>query len=180
MTFLYFAYGSNMLQARLRARCPSARLIDRATAIGFDFEFSKRSIDGSGKATLIPTRGVLCPGVIFEISRSEIDQLDRAEGAGAGYERYDDFVAEFAGTGEQVAVLTYLANAPDHRLKPFDWYLALVIAGALKNGLCDEHVVRLRLVEYLVDNQLDRRNRVEAVNALTDEGFADYAGLLMP
>lgn len=34
MTFLYFAYGSNMLPARLQARCGSARVIGAATAAG--------------------------------------------------------------------------------------------------------------------------------------------------
>lgn len=33
MTFLYFAYGSNMLSARLKARCPSAKVIGKATGI---------------------------------------------------------------------------------------------------------------------------------------------------
>ena len=52
MTFLYFSYGSNMLTERLRARCPSANCIGIATATGYALEFSKSSVDGSGKATL--------------------------------------------------------------------------------------------------------------------------------
>ena len=44
---LYFAYGSNMLTARLHKRCPSARILGTAVAPGLVLRFWKRSKDGS-------------------------------------------------------------------------------------------------------------------------------------
>ena len=55
-TFHYFAYGSNMLTARLKARCSGAELVGRAFADGWGIEFSKPGEDGSGKATLGSTK----------------------------------------------------------------------------------------------------------------------------
>ncbi len=178
MTFLYFAYGSNMLPARLKARCASARVIGAASAPGFDLEFSKPSKDGSGKATLVTAADIATPGVLFEIAKADLDPLDRAEGAGFGYDRADDFTAEITGTGERITATTYIASMTDRQLKPFDWYLALVIAGAQHHALGDEHMERLRLIEHLIDEDHSRKTRAEALTALLAHGFDDHNVLL--
>ncbi|MEZ0018208.1 gamma-glutamylcyclotransferase family protein [Sinorhizobium fredii] len=177
MTFLYFAYGSNMLPARLKARCASARVIGPATAKGFRLDFSKRSTDGSGKATLIVHEGA-APGVLFEIAKSDLAPLDRAEGAGKGYDRVDGFRVVNAVTREPITATTYLASAPEADLKPFDWYLALVIAGAHHHALGDQHLAELRLIEWLNDDDFRRKSRIEALQALTAHGFDDHYVLL--
>lgn len=177
MTFLYFAYGSNMLPARLRARCPSARIAGTGAAVGFDLAFSKASKDGSGKATLTAAADAVTPGVLFEIASAELQALDRAEGVGSGYERLDDFTVTNGATGASVSVATYRATATDHALLPYDWYLALVIAGARCHGLGAGHIERLLQTRYLVDPDGDRAGRRDAVNALLSEGFDDYRSL---
>jgi hypothetical protein len=176
MTFLYFAYGSNMLPARLRARCPSARLIGRANAMGFDLEFSKRSQDGSGKASLTQVDNATTHGVLFEIDATELGALDRAEGA--GYGRVDDFEVDLVGTGERVSATAYIASVVDPQLKPYDWYLALVIAGAHHHEFAPEYIKKLRLVEYLEDSDHQRKSRRGALDALLGHGFDSYQSLL--
>ncbi len=179
MTFLYFAYGSNMLPARLRARCPSAHVIGAATAAGYDVEFSKRSVDGSGKATLVEAAGTATPGVLFEIGKTDLIALDRAEGASGkvpGYERIEDFSVSVA--DEPITATTYIASRTERELKPFDWYLALVIAGVRHHALGDEHMQRLRLIEHLIDDVHGRKSRAEALEALLFHGFADHHVLL--
>lgn len=178
MTFLYFAYGSNMLTARLRARCPSARIAGTGNAVGSDLAFSKASKDGSGKATLITSADAVTPGVIFEIASAELRALDRAEGLGVGYERLDDFIIRNVATGASVSVTTYRATVTDDALIPYDWYLALVIAGARRAGLADGHIERLLQIPHLVDPDPGRAARRDAVHALLSEGFDDYQGLL--
>lgn len=175
MTFLYFAYGSNMLPARLQTRCTSARVIGTAMATGYDLEFSKLSNDGSGKATLVAAANVSTPGILFEIDKCDRTELDRAEGP--GYERMDDFSAE-TGTGKRITATTYIASTTHRQLKPFDWYLALVIAGAQHHALGDEHMERLRLIEHLIDEDHSRKTRAEALTALLAHGFDDHNVLL--
>ena len=83
MTFLCFAYGSNMLPARLLGRCPSGKLVGTGVARAWSLAFSKASKDGSGKATLVTAPNSAVPGVIFEIDLAEREQLDRHEALAA-------------------------------------------------------------------------------------------------
>lgn len=180
MSFLYFAYGSNMLAARLSHRCPSASVIGPVSALGHKLAFEKASNDGSGKAMLAAAAdGALhVPGVLFEISLADRPALDEAEGVGFGYERTDSFAVTTGRDGKTVKATTYLATAVDPRLKPDDWYLALVIAGAHQHNLGAEHVRALRRTEYVIDDQPTRMARAIALRALQSSGHPDYRLLL--
>ena len=69
-TFLYFAYGANMLFRRLHAsdRAPSAVAIDIGFVRGRRFSFGKVSRDGSGKCDLEATGNLKdrAYGVLFK------------------------------------------------------------------------------------------------------------------
>lgn len=178
MSFLYFAYGSNMLPARLTARCPSAHVVGSATTQGFDLEFSKPSKDGSGKATLVSSVGLVTPGAVFEINRNELDALDRAEGAGYGYDRVEELTVELNQGGESITATTYIADLTDQLIKPFDWYLALVIAGAHHHAFDDPIIDKLRLVQHIIDDNHNRKSRSEALSALSSHAYHDHSALL--
>lgn len=180
MSFLYFAYGSNMLPARLIARCESAEVIGTAVAKNHRLEFSKPSKDESGKATLIQagSEPVQTPGIVFEIAKTDLTNLDRAEGAGHGYEREENFQVSTVATAETLTVTTYLASKTNNELKPFDWYLALVLAGARLHELDAEHQRRLSEVSYDIDTNHTRVSRIEALEALSEHSFHDHHDLL--
>src|SRR4051812_8017072 len=86
-TFLYCAYGSNMLSRRLRTRTPSAIANGVGYLSGWRLTFDKVSTDGSGKCDIEPTPHPTdwVYGVVFEISCGEKAALDTAEGLGKGY-----------------------------------------------------------------------------------------------
>lgn len=178
LTFRYFAYGSNMLPARLSGRCRSARLVGTGIAVNFALEFSKVSNDGSGKATLVDAPGSNVPGAIFEIDASELEGLDQFEGLGLGYRRDDAFMIEAANLGGALLTSTYLATSLNTQLKPFDWYLATVIAGAEHHRVDAEHIAALRDASYIDDANLDRKARVAAIKAMRDHGIDNYRTLL--
>lgn len=171
-----------MLPARLQDRCNSAHVIGIASASGYTLEFSKPSIDNSGKATLITAtdQALHTPGVVFEIDGTDRDALDNFEGAGkgGGYDRYDEFAIHLTDTGEQITASTYLATETKPHLRPYDWYLALVIAGAHHHKLDADHARSLRMIEYLIDTKIDRRTRTAALQALAKHGFDDHKALL--
>jgi AIG2-like family len=147
-TFLYFGYGSNMLTARLRERCRSANPICVAFAEGHRLVFSKPGADRSGKGHLERVgKRARQPGVLFEIDIRERDGLDKAEGVGFGYNRRDDFLVRRADTREIVPSSVYLATVPDPGLVPYDWYLALIVAGAREHRF-DRRRVR-QLLSFL-------------------------------
>ena len=181
MTFDYFAYGSNMLTARLRKRCIFPYKVERAYAADRIIEFSKRSTkDCSGKATLRQQVGHSIPGVIFRIPISDCKLLDRYEGAGKGrgYFRCDKFPVHLTRNDDIVYARTYLASYPEPGIKPYDWYLALVIAGVLEHDLGAEYHSMLQCVPYETDTKCDRKERCKAVEVLTVAGFPEYRDLL--
>ena len=174
-TFLYFAYGSNMLRERLVARCPSARVMGAAALIGaFELVFNKQSVDGSGKAALVLT-GARSPraytyGVVYEIDQSERLQLDRVEAD--GYQPGHAAVWDTQAQKEHVA-LTYFArpDAIKPGLHPYDWYLALMRAGAHQNQLPADYTERLSRLTHVPDPVVQRDRRVQALACLEAAGF---------
>ncbi len=68
---LYFAYGSNMTSARLRARIPSARSVGAARIDGRRLVCNKRGRDGSGKANLCASPGGEAWGVVYEVDAAD-------------------------------------------------------------------------------------------------------------
>jgi gamma-glutamylcyclotransferase len=173
LTFTYFAYGSNMLRERLSARCPSAKVLGRATATGYSLQFCKQSADGSGKATLVQStkKDAIVHGVLFEIATAERADLDAAEGLGKGYARDDDFRVR-SEDGNEVRATTYIGTRLDRSLMPYDWYRALVIAGARQHELPAEWVTAIEKVAAVRDPKPDRPARLNALAVLENAGFA--------
>lgn len=167
---LYFAYGSNMLTERLTARCPSARPMGVAHAPNHALEFSKKGKDASGKATLVHRQNAHQHGVIFQINTEELSILDAIEGVGVGYERIENFSVVSASNGEILLANTYLATSPKSGLKPFDWYLALVIAGAKQHNLPAQQTNKFNQTPYLIDPKTNRQGRLDALEALQTSG----------
>ncbi len=168
-TFLYFAYGSNMLTRRLRApkRAPSARVEGTGYVTGHRFTFDKVSTDKqgrrSGKCDMEATgdRADLVHGVLFSIDRTDEKRLDRAEGLDHGY-RKDDKVDVVTTDGTKTAV-AYIATEKDQSVRPYDWYKAFVIEGAVEHGLPDDYIEALRAVESEHDPDPVRRAENEAL-----------------
>lgn len=174
---LYFAYGSNLLVERLAARCPSARISSLASALSWSIGFSKPSADGSGKATIFKREGSTLPGILFDIEDSDLPALDAAEERGVGYDAIEDFaVVDAAGATRRA--LTYVAIAPDPALKPYDWYLALVLAGATRAGFDAGYRRQLRGQAFHRDPAADRPGRRTALSALRAAGYGGPDDLL--
>lgn len=167
---LYFAYGSNMLSARLRERCPSASPLGRASAPGYRLTFDKLGRDGSGKATIVPgDPDRRLNGVLYHISRTELPALDDAEW---GYIRRDDFSVVASEGLAALEAITYIAPPKICRegLFPFDWYLELIRAGHREHGGSDEQVGSLSDIPVIEDDDRDRSARMFSLCAKRDKG----------
>jgi gamma-glutamylcyclotransferase len=165
-TFTYLAYGSNMLTGRLRARCPSAAPIGAGSLHGYALAFCKRSVDFSGKASLVSAPGAVVHGVLFAIDLAERHRLDQAEGP--GYRRVEGMRVLVAGSGKPVTACAYVVTeeATDHALLPYDWYRALILAGAAQHGLPPDYVGFLSGHGFRTDCELERPSRLEALRVL--------------
>lgn len=166
MTYKYFAYGSNMLTRRLTAadRAPSARPIGIGYVEGRRLTFDKASEDGSGKcdaeATGKPTDRVY--GVMFEIAVTDKAALDKAESLGTGYR--EEYAEVVTGT-ENRKLQTYIAINKGTGLRPYHWYKAIVVAGAVEHGLPNNYVEWLKAIESIEDPNAERRSKHEALLA---------------
>ena len=177
-TCLYFAYGSNLLTTRLLARCPSAIVKGVAIASDWEVRFTKPGADGSGKAGLFPEAGAEQSGVIYEMALDEMPILDKYEGLGIGYTRDDSFQVQIVSSGATVLSTTYLPIRYNNALLPFDWYLALCVAGALEHGLDDHIIETFRSSPHQHDEDEDRKARLEGIAALKAAGHHDWRELL--
>jgi gamma-glutamylcyclotransferase len=147
---VYFAYGSNMLTARLRSRVPSATPIGIGQLTGHVLAWDKRSrLDGSGKcdAEVTGREDDVIWGVLFEVAHDE-PALDEAEGLGTGCVEKLVRIRTQAG---MVDAVTYCATDKDRSLRPYHWYKALVIAGAREHGLPANYRRDLERVETVSD-----------------------------
>lgn len=176
-TRLYFAYGSNLLTHRLAARCPSARPLGMAALPGHHVAFAKKStVDGSGKATILPRDKSCAHGVVFELAQADLDTLDVIEGVGHGYNRLDRIDVLLG--SETLSASTYIASAPTGPIRPLDWYLALILAGAREHAL-PSHVLEQFLAQpFTPDAEFHRPGRLAAVSALEAAGHVDWLSLL--
>ncbi len=157
----YLAYGSNLLPARLTARCRTARLLDTIGLPGWRLAFHKRGSDGSGKCDLVANPGGCAYGALFELSSLERSILDRIEGVGHGYE-----VRELPLPGFE-RVFTYLAEPRyiDPELSPFDWYHRFVLEGARHQRFPKPYLEAIAAVPFGVDPDPARQAAATAVMA---------------
>jgi cation transport regulator ChaC len=117
-----------MLSGRLRYRVPSCAFRGVAKVSGFMLSFCKRSVDGSGKCSIVPSVDGTVFGVVYDIPVDQKPRLDRAEGLGNGYNERKLQAVWL--DGNAVEVLTYIVDdsAIDVSVVPYSWYKELVLA----------------------------------------------------
>ncbi|MCG8455502.1 MAG: gamma-glutamylcyclotransferase [Holophagales bacterium] len=166
----YFAYGSNMAAARLRARVGAIRRVGVFALQGHDLRFHKAGSDGSGKCdafyTGAPTHRV--EGLVFELTQPGLHLLDSFEGLGRGYDRARMRVE--SARGRQIEAFVYLATELDTDLLPYAWYRHHVLVGAYAAGLRREYVERIERVETKPDPDRDRARREFAIHTAESVG----------
>ena len=119
---------------------------------------SKVSKDGSGKCDAEATGDSedRVYGVLYSVPESEKRDLDRAEGLGSGYEEEE---IEVHAAGKVVKAFIYRATSKDAKLRPYHWYKAYVVAGAVEHGLPLGYIELLRAFESVQDPDSSRRRR---------------------
>jgi gamma-glutamylcyclotransferase len=164
----YFAYGSNMLTERLRARVGGAVALSEVCVCGYRLRFHKRSDDGSGKCNIMETGSQKdrVYGVIYAIPKEQLPKLDEAEGFRKGY---DHKCIPLPDSSKETA-LAYVAeiNYVSERLLPYKWYWELVVAGAEQHGLPVNYIEELRKQGWKEDPKPNRSSKLEAEKLLLD------------
>ena len=148
---LYFAYGSNLNEQRVKAanRCPNARFIFKAILPGHRLVFTRNGDAGNCAADAIPDPSSLVWGVVYDITDSDRRQLDAHEGVAIRAYRPKEVMVHPQGDIEQrVVVLTYRASdAADALEAPSRECLDHLLSGARRWGLPDDYIAQLERLD---------------------------------
>ena len=102
----YFAYGSNMDAAAMRARCPKSRPLGRARLARHRF-----ALMADGYATVVRDPNSEAHGVLYDLALSDVPALDRYEGVARGlYSKATQ--PALRADGRPVRALVYIGAAP--------------------------------------------------------------------
>jgi gamma-glutamylcyclotransferase (GGCT)/AIG2-like uncharacterized protein YtfP len=119
---LYFAYGSNMSRAPMRARCPSAGEVGIATLDGY-----RLIVTSDGYASVVPQPGGVVHGLVWRLGPGDIAALNAYESLDTGLYRIVTLPVSL-GAGK-VSAMVYVARSHTPGL-PRPGYLEAVIAAA--------------------------------------------------
>ena len=132
MTKLYCAYGSNLNQKQMTARCPGAKLVGVGKIFGYELVF--RGFSDSAYATIVAKEGSFVPAALYELSEEEKDEksLDAYEGFPYQYGKRDITVE----IGDQtVSAMIYVMNSNKRAGLPSQRYFARIWDGYNDLGL---------------------------------------------
>lgn len=150
------SYGSNMLFDRIYERITSVQVAGAHRLKGYRLAFNKQSADGSTKANIVATEDLndCVHGVVHKIHHKDVLVL-------SGYEKgYDLEHVDVSTNAYNNKLYAYVAtNAFIAQGKPYDWYLNLVIAGAMENQLPAVYVNQLKTISHKKDENTDRSKK---------------------
>ncbi|WP_417331143.1 gamma-glutamylcyclotransferase family protein [Halomonas cupida] len=154
----YFAYGSNMNEARVEARIGAVRRVMPGVLEGFRLSFNKASrVAGISHANVVSCAASRVEGALFELA--EVDQIlamDPFEGYPSEYQRHWLPIRVEHGV---VEAWVYIAG-PDRTaeaLKPAREYLNHLLAGeAFLSPDYHRQLAAVEVVEGLDDDTLAR------------------------
>jgi gamma-glutamylcyclotransferase len=141
-TAWYFAYGTNMSRAQMRARAGEILEEGPGRLENYELLFNKKVRGGTATANIHPAPGRAVEGVLYKINESAFRNLDRFEGAPQHYRRIEVNVLE--GTGQACAAQVYIATKVEKGLRPAAHYLKTILDGAVEHNLPADYVERIK------------------------------------
>jgi hypothetical protein len=155
MTVVYFAFGSNMDPAQIRARCPSHRVLGVAYLQDHALCFPRRSpMRGCATAGLVTAEGDGVWGVLCALDETEMDALHEAEGYVPDRPDHENRhllvgaeVRHGGPGGDVVTAFLYRAQPDGSSVLPSEDYIRHLISGAEHHGLPVAYIRALRSIE---------------------------------
>ncbi len=121
----YIAYGSNLSVGQMARRCPDAKIIGTAVVEGYALLFK-------GCATIEPQEGKRVPVLVWEISSSDEESLDRYEGYPSLYYKKEMTLnVRMMGTGEEkeLTAMVYIMDERRRLAVPTGYYYKVLADG---------------------------------------------------
>ncbi|XP_068590655.1 gamma-glutamylcyclotransferase isoform X1 [Cebidichthys violaceus] len=149
LTFLYFAYGSNLLKERLQLKNPSAKVHCVASLKDYRLVFGNYKGLASdrwhgGVATIEHSPGDEVWGVVWRMSMSDLESLDGQENVTLG--AYTPMELSVKTKEQELICRTYIMNSCVYA-PPSPQYLKVIMMGAEQNGLPKDYQEKLRTIK---------------------------------
>jgi gamma-glutamylcyclotransferase len=130
----YFAYGSNMNAAQMRARVPGSELLGTATLKGHEFLFSGYSETWRGAVANVRRKtGKSVFGVVYVLPPGGLGLLDRYEGYPRSYQRKSAAV-RMNDDGSRLSAVLYYKRATEALAPPSPAYVNTILAALKRHG----------------------------------------------
>ncbi|KAM5203860.1 gamma-glutamylcyclotransferase [Hipposideros larvatus] len=149
-TFLYFAYGSNLMSKRIHLQNPSAAFCSVARLQDFKLDFGNSQGKTSetwhgGIATIYESPGDEVWGVVWKMNKSNLSSLDKQEGVNSGtYVPIE--ISVYTQEGKEITCRSYQMKNYE-RAPPSPQYIKVICMGAKENGLPQEYQKKLNAIE---------------------------------
>ncbi|CAH2102306.1 unnamed protein product [Euphydryas editha] len=151
--FLYFGYGSNLLEKRIHINNPTATFFSPAKLSGYRLDFNIFSEYWNGAAaTIVEDSDSHVWGALWTLHIADMSSLDKQEGVDTNF-YYPKNVTVVTPSGHVYIARTYIETinppkVPSNEIpperQPSDTYMQVIIIGALESSLPTEYINFLR------------------------------------
>ena len=176
MAVKYFAYGSNLDLPQMKRRCPSSKLISKGSLSGYRLTFNRFSSGwGGGVADVIQKQGSKVWGLVFEISDSDLERLDRYEGyykdQNSLYERWK--AAIDTPNGQVCDVWVYTVVEKQKFVPPTSEYLQIIKDAAVKWNFPKSYQDDWYLIPCTINYPLTLKEKAKIALEMREQGIKD-------
>ena len=148
---LHFGYGSNMSESYMRQYTPSLKYVMNAQLPNFEIQFRKYSNNmGGGISSIIEKPGGMVYGVMYYITKKEMDELDILEDVPLGIYKRETFQV-LGEDGKWYEADLYRVTEPKGPYEPSKKYLDLMISGATEHNINKDWIKKLKQMRAKYD-----------------------------
>ncbi len=145
---IVFVYGPDSLQGRMYDKLGPCDVLGGASLPGYRLSFDKPNMksDGEGFANLAEAKGESTFGVLYELSRKQVEML---EGYYGGYNSKDlpVYLVQEDGTEKKMLAQVLIARRTGQGLKPTKSALEATVKGAEENEAPTAFLESLKTME---------------------------------
>ncbi|XP_034553940.1 gamma-glutamylcyclotransferase b [Notolabrus celidotus] len=176
-TFMYFAYGSNLLKERLQLKNPSAIVHCVARLKDYKLEFGNYKGLASdrwhgGVATIEHSPGDEVWGVVWRMNMSDLESLDSQENVLLG--AYTPVELSVKDKDEDLNCRTYIMNSCVYA-PPSPQYLQVMVMGAEQNSLPKNYQKKLRAIKTnMYEGPLPMMAELDRARRAKERDLRDY------
>ena len=176
MAIKYFAYGSNLDLPQMKRRCPSSKLISKGSLSGYRLTFNRFSSGwGGGVADVIQEQDSEVWGLVFEISDSDLERLDRYEGCykeqTSLYERWKAVID--IPNGQVCDVWVYTVVEKQKFVPPTSEYLQIIKDAAVKWNFPKSYQDDWYLIPCTTDFPSTLKEQAKMALEMREQGIKD-------